>query len=201
VTGLVVDPDIWTLHTSNSSTAFVEGPPKIVTMSPAPGAEVENAAGLVIEIVLHKDVVAEAGHFTVIGNTSGPRPFAFDYDAAAHTVTITPDQTLPADEYTVTVDDAIVDVAAGLALDGDVLDPADPGSLPSGDGLPGTDAGMRFVVSGTPGDVDGDGDVDFDDLLLLLGAWGPCEGDCPADFDGDGDVGFEDLLALLSNWS
>lgn len=52
------------------------------------------------------------------------------------------------------------------------------------------------------GDVDGDGDVDFNDLVSLLAAWGPCpKGACPADFDDDGQVAFSDLLALLANWT
>ena len=51
----------------------------------------------------------------------------------------------------------------------------------------------------TPGDVDGDGDVDTADLLLLLGAWGDCPG-CPEDITGDGVVNTADLLLLLGNW-
>ena len=51
-------------------------------------------------------------------------------------------------------------------------------------------------------DVDGDGDVDTQDLLILLGSWGPsCPPSCPADVDGDGDVDTQDLLALLAAWS
>jgi uncharacterized membrane protein len=50
-----------------------------------------------------------------------------------------------------------------------------------------------------PADLTGDGVVDFQDLLALLTAWGPC-GDCPEDIDGDGDVDFQDLLALLLAW-
>ena len=52
-----------------------------------------------------------------------------------------------------------------------------------------------------PGDVNGDDVVDFRDLLEVLAAWGPCEGDCPADLDDDGFVDFRDLLILLANWS
>ncbi|MFK7961039.1 MAG: PQQ-dependent sugar dehydrogenase [Phycisphaerales bacterium] len=49
-------------------------------------------------------------------------------------------------------------------------------------------------------DLDGDGDVDFADLLAMLSAWGPCAG-CPADLDQDGEVGFADVLSLLSAWT
>jgi len=51
----------------------------------------------------------------------------------------------------------------------------------------------------TPGDIDGDGDVDTVDLLLLLAAWGECPG-CPEDINGDGVVNTVDLLLLLANW-
>jgi hypothetical protein len=50
------------------------------------------------------------------------------------------------------------------------------------------------------GDLNQDGVVDVQDLLLLFQAWGPCE-DCPADLNGDGWVDATDLLILLSNWS
>ena len=53
-----------------------------------------------------------------------------------------------------------------------------------------------------PWDIDASGDVGVKDLLILLGAWGPCpkKEDCPADFDTSGDVGVKDLLFLLGNW-
>ena len=54
------------------------------------------------------------------------------------------------------------------------------------------------------GDVDGDGTVDFRDLLSLLASWGACTDPCPpscaADFDDDCAVGFADLLILLAHW-
>ena len=50
------------------------------------------------------------------------------------------------------------------------------------------------------GDLNGDGIVDFADLLILLSAWGPCAG-CPADLNGDDLVDFSDLLILLGEWT
>ncbi len=53
------------------------------------------------------------------------------------------------------------------------------------------------VPADCPADVDGDGAVDFDDLLSVIADWGPCPG-CSADVDGDGTVDFDDLLATLA---
>jgi hypothetical protein len=53
------------------------------------------------------------------------------------------------------------------------------------------------------GDITGDGVVDVNDLLELLGAWGDCDVPnlCPADLTGDNMIDVDDLLALLGNWS
>jgi hypothetical protein len=50
------------------------------------------------------------------------------------------------------------------------------------------------------GDLDGDGDVDIADILLLIAGWGG-DGSGGADLDGDGDVDVADMLILLANWS
>jgi hypothetical protein len=52
------------------------------------------------------------------------------------------------------------------------------------------------------GDINGDGNVNLIDFLILLEQWGPC-GDCancPADFDGDCMVDVVDFLIMLANW-
>ena len=50
-----------------------------------------------------------------------------------------------------------------------------------------------------PADINGDGVVNTEDLLMLLGAWGPCPG-CPEDINDDDVVDTADLLLLLGNW-
>lgn len=52
-------------------------------------------------------------------------------------------------------------------------------------------------------DINNDGAVDFQDLLLILGGWGLCPDPpetCPADVDGDGMVGFSDIVRVLAAW-
>lgn len=53
-----------------------------------------------------------------------------------------------------------------------------------------------------PGDFNGDSVIDVSDLLILLGAWGPCAdpGNCPPDLNGDGVVDVSDLLLVLGAW-
>ncbi|HRP62141.1 MAG TPA: M12 family metallo-peptidase [Phycisphaerales bacterium] len=48
-------------------------------------------------------------------------------------------------------------------------------------------------------DLNNDGAVDVQDLLILLGAWGPCMA-CPGDLNFDGAVDVQDLLILLGSW-
>jgi hypothetical protein len=63
---------------------------------------------------------------------------------------------------------------------------------------------VRFGPANAAADVDGDGAVGFNDLVILLGTWGPCAvppDTCDADLDGDGAVGFTDLSQLLAAWT
>ncbi len=47
-------------------------------------------------------------------------------------------------------------------------------------------------------DLDGSGDVDFNDILRVLDAWGNEGG--PEDLDGSGTVDFQDILTVLDAW-
>jgi hypothetical protein len=49
------------------------------------------------------------------------------------------------------------------------------------------------------GDVNGDGEIDINDLLAIIAAFGDCDG-CPEDLNGDGTVDVNDLLIVLACW-
>ena len=49
-------------------------------------------------------------------------------------------------------------------------------------------------------DLDGNGDVGFDDLITMLTFWGPCLSECTGDLNNDGTIGFADLVELISSW-
>jgi len=51
-----------------------------------------------------------------------------------------------------------------------------------------------------PSDIDNDGDVDVNDLLLLISDFG-CTGDCIGDINGDLEVDVTDVLILLQAWT
>jgi hypothetical protein len=63
----------------------------------------------------------------------------------------------------------------------------------------------RYAPDECTGDVNGDGMVDIDDLLLVIGAWGPCPvlpDLCNANISGvSGNVvDIDDLLAVIGTW-
>ena len=50
-------------------------------------------------------------------------------------------------------------------------------------------------------DMDGDGEVGFNEVLDVLANWGICgRRGCSADVDGSGEVDFNDLLMVLADW-
>jgi PKD repeat protein len=69
-------------------------------------------------------------------------------------------------------------------------------------GLSASDEVLLFPPCGgcEDADLDDSGVVDISDLLILLGAWGDCEGLCPIDVRIDGSVNITDLLIVLSEW-
>ena len=83
--------------------------------------------------------------------------------------------------------DAVVGLSAG--------DGSDPDYIPSD--LSGYDG----ECDAQPGDINGDGLVGVDDLLIVIANWGSCDStECPGDLNGDGMVGVDDLLIVIANW-
>ncbi len=203
---LVYNAGPWVLADDGGETTFVEGPPKIATTHPNPDQTVaaQEAAG--IEVVFHKDVIVDAGQFTLVGQAAGTVECSFSYDDTRHAATLVPITPLAPDTYTLTIADTIVDVAAELELDGEMVHPentAVPGApaLPSGDGLPGGVAELTFAVS-VPGDLNCDGLLDADDIdpfVLALSGPDAYNAGFPGcsrmlgDIDGNGQVDFDDI--------
>lgn len=50
------------------------------------------------------------------------------------------------------------------------------------------------------GDATDDGHVDQDDVMMVIGNWGPCEESCPADVNADEKVDVDDLIVVLIFW-
>jgi hypothetical protein len=62
---------------------------------------------------------------------------------------------------------------------------------------------MRLSTCFAPADLNIDGVVNIDDLLGVIGAWGPCAtpaGQCIPDINFDSVVNVDDLLALINSW-
>ena len=59
-------------------------------------------------------------------------------------------------------------------------------------------SGNVIGLESCPGDVDGDGYIDVNDVLGLINVWDTADSD--ADFDGDGLVDADDVLILLSHY-
>ena len=75
-------------------------------------------------------------------------------------------------------------------------------------GLPFGTSGVVLRLTLRPGDVNGDGIINVNDLLEILVHWGECPApptNCPPDIapwpTGDGHIDVNDLLQTLSNWS
>ena len=84
--------------------------------------------------------------------------------------------------------------ATAISDDGKVI--AGWGSGP--DGLQGWV--VEFEID-LPADVNNDGVVGVDDLLMIINDWGPCMIFCPADINDDGVVDVNDLLAVIEGWT
>ncbi len=201
-----LDPDEWILTSGRTVAAFVPGPPTIVATEPAPGEVVEGAASPTqVTITFHTDVSTSSGDYTLVGDAGGVQAVSFSYDSPTNTATLTAASPLPADRYTLSVSDALTAANSGAALDGEVGDALDAGSLPSGEGVAGGAAFVVFdVLCGNLGDGDCDGDVDVIDFAALQACFAgpdePATAACAAmRFDADTDVDASDFAAFAAD--
>ncbi len=200
-TSVTLDPDVWILWTGRSGTGYVDGPPAIVQADPQPGdAILPSAAPTSLQITFSEDVSASAADFGVLRDGVSV-PFTLSYDPGNYTATLDFGGALADGFYSVTVSDDVVSAAAGIALDGEIADPDDPGSLPSGEGSAGGGATFNFAVQ-CPGDVNHDHQVNLADLSILLAHYGATGGVGydDGDLDRDGDVDLGDLSILLAHY-
>ncbi|MCP3904839.1 MAG: VCBS repeat-containing protein, partial [Planctomycetes bacterium] len=51
-----------------------------------------------------------------------------------------------------------------------------------------------------PADLSGNGQADFADILVIIGAWGPCPTPCLEDLNGNDQVDFADILIVIGAW-
>jgi len=62
-----------------------------------------------------------------------------------------------------------------------------------------TAAAYTMEALSIPGDVNGDGVVNIDDIFFILGHWGEAGG--PGDANGDGIVNIDDVFFILGCWT
>lgn len=177
-TALQFDPDRWILRTGASGVAYVAGPPKVLETSPAPGTQILEGGGVSqVDVWFSRTVSTNAAHFTLVGDVTGSQSFTLAGSSNVNPVTLLLDAPLTSDSYTLTISDSLTGFSSSQMLDGEVADPSDEGSLPSGNGVAGGPASIRFSV--VPCDIFGDINVDcvrdemdialFTDVLLGVG--------------------------------
>ncbi len=198
---MAFDPQPRILWTSNSANTFVEGPPKIIAVAPAPGAVLADPPASPLTVAFHKAVTITGADITLMRDGATPVPFSFAYDAGLRVAAIIPDGTLAPGAYTLTVHDTVVETLLTKALDGETALPLGAGPLPTGDGVPGGSAVFAFTILAPlfcPGDANADGLTDFNDITEVLANWG---GSGPAgDANGDSMVDFDDITEVLVRW-
>jgi hypothetical protein len=198
VSAVAIDPNDWILNTGKTSVSYTSGPPKVVSLSPAPGSSFALAsAPTSLTIGFSDPVTVTAAN---IGVTLGAVnvPFTFSYNAAMMKATLTFSSPLTAGTYNVTISDAIVATGNSKHLDGELATNT-AAALPSGDGDPLGPSMFTFTVNGAPCAVDfnHNGTVEVQDIFDFLNAW--FAGNPAADFNGGG-LSVQDIFDFLNAW-
>ncbi|MFT3686600.1 MAG: M1 family aminopeptidase [Phycisphaerales bacterium] len=182
-----LDPDLWVLTVASSTSTSVDGsktqvtfpagPPKITETTPAPLSHSHAGSVSTVRAWFHKPMnsaaLIAAGGATLVGQRQGAIMRSIVLTSGNQQLVITPvaGPLLP-DDYTLTITGAATDTAAGLQLDGEVVN----GVLPSGDGLAGGSAVIRFTVDpcgaadvgAQGGAAYADGSLDNNDFIAFI---------------------------------
>ncbi|MCP3905018.1 MAG: hypothetical protein GY715_15450 [Planctomycetes bacterium] len=68
-------------------------------------------------------------------------------------------------------------------------------------GFSGAEGDITLNIRSCIEDLNNNGSVDFADILVIIGSWGPCPpSTCAGDLDFNGDVGFSDILVVIGHW-
>ena len=170
VSALSFDPNQWILRTAATSVSYVPGPPKIIQTIPAPGAALDGTTMPdQLTVWFHTPVNATGANFAVTGQTHGTRSFSLSGQTSVNPVTLNFDAPLPPDTYTLTIS-GLTAANSGMVLDGEIADPLDPASLPSGNGVAGGTAQIQFTVTpcGYTADINDDCLIDEIDVQLFV---------------------------------
>jgi hypothetical protein len=200
-TAVTLDPDDWVLTVSKTAVAYTPGPPKIVSISPAPGSSSPAASAPSTLVIGFSDPVTIAAGNVSVMKAGASVPFGFAYDAATMRATLTFAGPLGAGTYDVAVSDAVVagSGASARALDGELATNS-AASLPSGNGEAGGAALFSFTVLPAPcrADYNGQNGVDLGDIFAFLTDW--FAGSPRADFNQNGSVELTDIFSFLNAW-
>lgn len=169
ISNIQLDPTPWILHNANTSTPYTSGPPVVLSAYPPPGGQLWGSpVNTGVLATFHAPVTTAAGHYSLVGQATGPVAFSFGYNAGTQTTTLSLAQPLANDIYTLTIDDATIGQSTALPLDGELADIDNPASLPSGDGQAGGDMVLQFEVRRYPTDIDNNLVSNAADIVLLV---------------------------------
>jgi hypothetical protein len=157
-----------------------------------------------ILISFSEDVRIDAADLSLSGVDSGSFSFSgFLYDPITHQATWTLENMLATGRFLLDLDanglDPVTDLSGNI-LDGEWTD--EVSSYSSGNGVAGGD--FEFAFNVLPGDINGSGVVQSEDLSVLLNLWNQSTTDAyydyKADISGDGIIQTGDLSVVLNSW-
>ncbi len=196
-TAVAIDPSDWILNYGKTSITYVQGPPKVVTTSPLPGASIPAASAPGTLTIGFSDNVTIAAANIGVSLGANPVPFTFAYNPTTFVATLTFSGPLAAGTYNIVVSDAIT--AGSIRLDGELASNS-AGALPSGDGVALGSTLYSFTITAPPCAVDfnNSNSVNVQDIFDFLASW--FTGSPSADFNHMNGVNVQDIFDFLAAW-